>query len=201
MKCLIVVYIIFPIGLYLILCPGPFTASFPEQFSFLHRFFLRYELTDEFDVPEEFTGYYPDDRIARNGHEHAEDTSYLSGHQQDYEDFERMGAYAARVDYGLEEIVVDDLGEAENGYADYYEHPEIHVYPEMCRAYEFQYDGQHRSDCASGQRPHIRYDVEQAGEEGDAYGCIEAHPRHKEQPEEIDDCNSAYLYHQSEKIP
>ena len=64
MKCLIVVYIIFPIGLYLILCPGPFTASFPEQFSFLHRFFLRYELTDEFDVPEEFTGRWEENHLA-----------------------------------------------------------------------------------------------------------------------------------------
>ena len=69
----------------------------------------------ELGAGEELAGYDSEDGVQGNGYQDAEDTAYLPGDEDDEEYLQGMGLDAVGVDEGLEDIVVDELGNDEYG--------------------------------------------------------------------------------------
>ena len=78
-------------------------------------------------MAEESEGYHADYSVARDCNNHRERSADVSYYEQDNEDLKRLGLDACRIYHRLIEEVVDQLCEAEDGYEDGCEQPEVDV--------------------------------------------------------------------------
>ena len=100
----------------------------------------------------------------------------------------------------LEEIVVYHLGHHENRHKHSYEHREADRRPERSRAHILHRKCQHHSDYAAYHRTDIWYHIEYAGDEGYAYGVLEAQSRDDEHAQEVHQGYTQHLAEESGEI-
>ena len=125
----------------------------------------------ELGAGEELAGYDSEDGVQGNGYQDAEDTAYLPGDEDDEEYLQGMGLDAVGVDEGLEDIVVDELGNDEYGQDYDQEDEQGHLHSVV----DVEDQGHHHGQKVSDEGAEVGNDVEYAGGESHDYGQLRVH--------------------------
>ena len=102
----------------------------------------------------------PDHSVGGDGDEHAENPSYMAGHQEDYEYLQRGGLYALGIYERLEEEVVNQLCHNEHRKQGGQRYPEAGIDSQSGSAAVFQNQSEDHSNGCSDPRSDIGDDVE-----------------------------------------
>ena len=122
----------------------------------------------------------------------------MSGQEDDDEDLQRARLDAGGIDQGLVHEVVHQLGGEHDGEDDEGEDPDVHAQADARAVLED--DGEDHADHFPDERAHIRDDVQDAGDEGDAQGVREAQPGDDPQAQEIQQGDAGHLHQQAHEI-
>ena len=124
----------------------------------------------------------------------------MSGDEQDNEYLKRSGLDACRVDEWLVEEVVDQLSEAEDCYDNQCEPKEAHIKSYRNQAAVFDHEREGRTDSSTKERSHVWDNVENAGKDRNADGCVESQPCYKYESQEVDDGDSSHFNQHSGEV-
>ena len=101
-------------------------------------FQVRHQASDRFVVIEESAGHYPDDRINRDGGQHAQNPPDVPRNEQDDENLQRGGLDTGRINNRLEDKVIDKLHRQHDGKYNHGKHQDIDVQADAGSIFEHQ---------------------------------------------------------------
>lgn len=154
----------------------------------------------ELDMRQELCRKNSYDCISRNGNQHSDYSSDISSHEQDYEDFQRVGLDTVGVYDWLEDVIVYELCENEYSCQDGDVSPEANVYSHRVHGVVFEYQSEKSAYYSSGEWPDIWYYVQKSCHECNADRHAESKACHEMQSDGVYDCYSDYFYYKSYEI-